>query len=196
MSNLPSIKSIIKNAEIKAFGEKWGTPVEKGVVITEEKLLASIDKLEERMQYYTAYPDRFIDEVLTPQESNFKLLFTQRIFLRSMMRFRAVHITAARGFSKTFISVIALILKCIFQPGSKIAITAPSKTQAAEIGKQKVQEILMHFPLLQKEIIGQNFGKDYMRLTFRNGSVLEVTAALETTRGRRYSSLMCDELRK
>lgn len=79
-----------------------------------------------------------------------------------MMRFSSVHITAARGFSKTFISVLALIMKCVFQPGSQIAITAPSKTQAADIGRQKMKEILERFPLLKRELFGEgNFGKDY-----------------------------------
>jgi len=113
-----------------------------------------------------------------------------------MLRMPAVHITAARGFSKTFIAILALILKCIFQPRSQIAITAPSKTQAAEIGRQKIQELLNRFPILKRELFGEgNFGKDYAVLTFRNGSRLEITAALETTRGRRYSALLCDELR-
>lgn len=192
---LPLFKKMLKNAERKAYGERDGTPIEKGFIVTEDKLIASIDKLEERMQYYSAYPDMFMEEVMTPADSNFKFLFTQRIFLRAMMRFRAVHITAARGFSKTFTSVIALMLKCIMQPGSKIALSAPTKSQAAEIGGQKIKEILMRFPLLSNELIGTTFGKDYATATFRNGSRLEITAALESTRGRRYSALMVDELR-
>ena len=152
--------------------------------------------LQSKLSYYSAYPDRFVDEILTPSESNFKLLFSQRIFLRSMMRFNSIHITAARGFSKTFLSVLALMLKCIFQPRSQIAITAPSKTQATEIGTEKMKELLVRFPLLENELKGPGtFGKDYAALNFKNGSRLEVTAALETTRGRRFSGLLCDELR-
>lgn len=195
--NLPNINSVIRKDEVKKYGMRDGTIIEKSVAVSEEKMIEWEAHLKEKFEYYCAYPDRFVDEVLTPTDSNFKLLFTQRIFLRAMMRFNSIHITAARGFSKTFISVLALILKCIFQPGSQIAITAPSKTQAADIGRQKMNDILTRFPLLRKEIIGDgNFGKDYAVLPFRNGSRLEITAALESTRGRRYSALMCDELRK
>lgn len=196
MATLPNITAV-KKEEAKKFGLRMGTIIEKGVAVTEQKILEWEGKLKEKFQYYCAYPDKFVDEVLTPTDSNFKLLFTQRIFLRAMMRFNSVHITAARGFSKTFISILALILKCIFQPGSTIAITAPNKTQAAEIGRQKMADILARFPLLKGELIGEGtFGKDYAVLVFRNGSRLEITAALESTRGRRYSALLCDELRK
>ena len=193
---LPSIDVIVKPEDSNKFGIRDGVILEKGVVVTQEKMIAWEENLRNKFEYYTAYPDRFVDEVLTPVDSNFNLLFSQRIFLRAMMRFNSVHLTAARGFSKTFLSVLALMLKCIFQPRSQIAITAPSKTQAADIGRQKMKELLERFPLLKKELIGEGtFGKDYAVLNFRNGSRLEITAALETTRGRRYSALLCDELR-
>lgn len=193
---LPSIDVIVKPEDSGKFGVRNNVILEKGVVVTQEKMIAWEDNLRKKFEYYTTYPDLFVDEILTPIDSNFSLLFSQRIFLRAMMRFSSVHLTAARGFSKTFLSVLALMLKCIFQPRSQIAITAPSKTQAADIGRQKMKELLERFPLLKKELIGEGtFGKDYAVLTFRNGSRLEITAALATTRGRRYSALLCDELR-
>lgn len=193
---LPLIDTVIDNRNDIIYGMRFGVPVEKGVVLTEEKIYKSLNKIQTKLQYYTAYPDLFVDEVLVPTDSSFSLLFTQRIFLRAMMRFQGVHITAARGFSKTFISILGLFLKAIFKPGSQIAITAPSKTQATEIGKQKIKELLTRFPLLAGELAKDpSYGKDYVVLQFKNGSQMEVTAALETTRGRRYSELMCDELR-
>ncbi len=194
--DLPSVSTPNIEEEVVKHGMRDGIILEKGVAVTYDKMLEWEDNLRKKFHFYATFPDLFVDEVLTPTESNFKLLFTQRIFLRAMMRFSSVHITAARGFSKTFISVLALIMKCVFQPGSQIAITAPSKTQAADIGRQKMKEILERFPLLKRELFGEgNFGKDYAVLTFRNGSRLEITAALETTRGRRYSGLLVDELR-
>lgn len=192
---LPGVKSYLKDEDRKKFGERDGTPIEKGAVITETKLLNNEDDLKRKMTHYTVYPDLYIDDI-TPAESGFKLLFSQRVFIRTIMRCEATHITAARGFSKSFIGILAFFLKCIFQPGSNIAIAAPSKRQAAEIGTQKIQEIMTRFPLLKKEIIGEGvWGKDYARVKFRNGSILEVTAALESTRGRRFSALMLDEVR-
>lgn len=192
---LPGITTPLKDEDRKKFGMKDGTPVEKGVVLTEAKLLASEDALNRKLTFYSTYPDLYIDEI-TPTESSFCLYFSQRIFLRTIMRVKAVHITAARGFSKSFTAILGMFLKCIFQPGSTIAIAAPSKRQAAAIGTEKIKLILNLFPLLQKEIVNDgSFGKDYATVKFRNGSILEITAALETTRGRRFSALMLDELR-
>ena len=108
------------------------------------------------------------------------------------MRYRYHYCTAPRAFSKTFVSILALFLKCIFQPRSKIFIVAPAKSQGAKNAKEKIVEIYQLFPLLRKEIVGGdisdtpgNFGKDYMTLTFKNGSVLDVVGALDSTRGGR-----------
>ena len=84
------------------------------------------------------------------------------------------------------------MLQCIFIPGRKIFICANTKQQAAAITREKVYEIYDHWPLLKKEVLGNelkeypgNFGKDYVQLRFRNGSVLDVVLAGDTQRGGR-----------
>ena len=86
------------------------------------------------------------------------------------MRFRDIFITAPRAFSKSFITILAEILQCIFMPGTKRFICAPNKNQAAQIAKEKILEIYERWPLLRKEVIGGdvsatpgNFGKDYVK---------------------------------
>ena len=57
-------------------------------------------------------------------------------------------------------------------------------------------EIWELFPLLKKEILGEgNFGGDYVRLTFRNGSVFDVVSALNSQRGGRRHGGLIDEYR-
>lgn len=198
---LPGIITKIGDLSESSKGERFNTPVEKGIVISEDKMISLEDKIKKKIEFYTAYPDLFLDEVLNPTESGFSLLFAQRLFMRAIMRFRRVHITAARGFSKTFTSILCLILKCIFQPGSVIAITAPTKKQATEIGQQKANEIFTRFPILGNEVRkNQNGnyytgGRDNMTIVFKSGSRLEITAALESTRGRRFNGLLVDETR-
>lgn len=47
--------------------------------------------------------------------------------------------------------------------------------KSAKIAREKIIEIWDLFPLLKKEIVGEgNFGGDYVKLTFRNGSVFDV----------------------
>lgn len=196
LRTLPLINTLPKKGGGKKYGMRKGTPIEKGVIINEERLKNSLNNLEKKMNYYTAYPDLFVDEVLTPTDSSFSLLFTQRIILRSLIRFTSIHITAARGFSKTFIAVLAFFIKCIIQPGSRLAITAPSKQQAEGIAKEKINDILTRFPILSKELAKEpTIARGNVKVEFKNGSVIEITAALETTRGRRFHGLLVDELR-
>jgi hypothetical protein len=82
----------------------------------------------------------FID-LITPEDDNFQLFFYQRIFLRSVMRFREVYLTAARAFSKSFLTILGLMLQCIFIPGRKVFICAPNKSQGAQIAREKIAEI-------------------------------------------------------
>ena len=74
--------------------------------------------------------------------------------------------------------------------------------QAAQITKEKVIEIYTHWPLLRKEVIGWelsefpgNFGKDYVTLKFRNGSILDVVLAGDAARGQRRHGGLIDEIR-
>ena len=111
------------------------------------------------------------------------------------MRYNQVHITASRGYSKTFLAVLAMVIKAIVQPGSKLVITAPSKGQAEQIAKDKWVDLVSKFPLLDKEIASRTGSKGNVRWIFKNDSFLEVSAPLETTRGRRFHAILFDETR-
>lgn len=188
---------LIAKKEISDFADqidryyKEGIELEKGVVLTEDYLISIEPLLQRYFNLFTAYPDLYID-LITPSDSNFKLFFFQRIFLRACLRFRYHYCTACRAFSKTFISILGLYLKCVFQPGAKLFICAPGKNQSAKIAKDKIYEIWDKLPLLKKEIIGEgNFGKDYVTLNFRNGSIFDVVGALDSERGgRRHGQIL------
>ena len=126
-----------------------GIELEKGVVITPYFLEKNQDFLQECFQIFAAYPDIFLD-LITPVNSNFTLFPYQRIFLRACMRYTSIYITAARATSKTFLSILAKYLQCIFLPNHVGSIVAPNKGQAAKISKQKIQEIWRIWPLLKK----------------------------------------------
>jgi len=64
------------------------------------------------LSIFSAYPDIFLD-MITPSNPNgekFSLFFYQRITLRAIMRYRDVYITAPRAFSKSFITILGLML--------------------------------------------------------------------------------------
>ena len=171
-----------------------GIELEKGVVITPAFLERNEDLMAESIQLFTAYPDIFLD-MITPLNSNFRLFPYQRIFLRACMRYTKIYITAARATSKTFLSILAKYLQCIFLPNHVGSIVAPNKQQAAKISKQKIEEIWRIWPLLEKEIEKANFGKDYVDIFFKNGSRLSIVGALDSDRGIRTHATLIDEAR-
>lgn len=180
-----------------------GIELEKGVVITQEWLEKNEDFLTEQWEIFSAYPDIYLD-LIKPKESNFELFPYQRIFLRACMRYTNIYITAARATSKTFLSILAKYLQCVFVPNHVGSIVAPNKNQAAKISKQKIQEIWRIWPLLKNELepsnsssegVRANFGKDYCDLFFKNGSRLSIVGALDSDRGLRTHATLIDEAR-
>lgn len=171
-----------------------GIELEKGVVLTPSFLERNEDLIANCIQTWSAYPDIYLD-LITPEDSNFVLFPYQRIFLRACMRYTNIFITAARATSKTFLSILAKYLQCMFLPNHVGSIVAPNKQQASKITKQKVEEIWRLWPLLEKEVEKSNFGKDYVDLFFKNGSRLSVVGALDSDRGIRTHATLIDEAR-
>lgn len=191
LDNKENIFSIPETA-----GEREGIPIEKGVVLTETFLIENEELFRKYSEFFTAYPDLFLD-LIKSSESEMTLFFYQRIFLRAMMRYTEVYITAGRATAKTFLSILALFLQCVFIPGRRVFIVAPHKNQAAKIATQKIEEIYQNWPLLKKEVIGcelsdrpGNFGKDYVTINFKNKSVFDVVGG-DGTRGlRRHGQIL------
>lgn len=188
-------------SQSRQVGYKDGVEIEKGVILNEEYLETNELAIGDTMSFFTAYPDIFID-LISPEGCGIKLFFYQRIFLRAAMRFQTVYVTACRAWSKSFLTILALFLQCVFVPGRKVFICAPNKSQGAQIAKEKLTEIFRYWPLLRKEVVGGeisdtpgNYGKDYVSLKFRNGSVFDVVGALESTLGGRRHSGLIDEIK-
>lgn len=91
-------------------------------IITEERILNCIDDIRLMISFYREYPDLFIDDIKGPN-STFKLYNYQRIILRVAMRHRYVYMTLPRGSSKSFLSMLILMLRCILYPGSEMFVT-------------------------------------------------------------------------
>ena len=177
-----------------------GIELEKGAIITESFLEKNENFLAEQLDLWTVYPDTYLDTII-PKSQNISLFMYQRIFLRACMRYNQLYITAARATSKTFLSLLAKYLQCIFIPGHRSFIVAPNKSQAAKIAKQKIQEFWRIWPLLKNELeiyngqVRASFGKDSVEIYFKNGSYFSVVGALDSDRGLRNHSGLLDELR-
>ena len=94
--------------------------------ISQERLDAQVDNLRKRIAFYREYPDLFIDDI-KGENCTFKFYFYQRIFLRIVMRHRYVYATFPRAFSKSFLSMMALIIRCILYPNAHLFVTTGGK---------------------------------------------------------------------
>ena len=167
-----------------------------------EEIHNHLDQYRELIAYWRVYPDKLVDYYLSlGNPYNFKFIFYQRLFLRALFRHKYVYATFVRAWSKSFMSVMALMLKAILYPGAKLFTVAGGKQQSAEILSGKVLEICKLIPAMEREIIWDTRGtrartaqtKDSVIYTFKNGSTLENVAASEKTRGRRFNSGLMEE---
>lgn len=78
--------------------------------------------------YWRKYPDKFVDYLCSLNPDNtFKFYYIQRLYLRVVMRYKTVFATFSRGFSKSFLAVLSLMLKAILYPGATLATAADGK---------------------------------------------------------------------
>ena len=168
----------------------------KKAEVTEERLLNDIDEIRDLIAFYREYPDLFIDDIKGP-DCVFKFRFTQRVFLRIIMRHKYVYAVFPRGFSKSFLAMMALMLRAILFPGSHLSITTGGKEQAASITIAKVEEICKMIPALSNELDwsrgASKKSKDNVHYIFKNGSEIDILAARESSRGQRRTGILIEE---
>lgn len=95
--------------------------------ISEERLREAIPIARQYIAFWREYPDIFVEFLCGHNPENFKLFFYQQVFLRAVMRHRYAYATYPRAYSKSFLSVLVLMLRCILFPGSKLFVTTGGK---------------------------------------------------------------------
>ena len=175
-----------------AGGEKFGTPIEKGVVLTEDFLEKNEELFQKYSQYFMLYPDLFLD-MIASKECPIKFYYYQRILLRAMMRFRFFFGTFTRATSKSFLAIMSCYLACMFLPRSKRFVVSEFKKASLNITKQKLEEIWTYWPLLKAEILTQHMSTDYIELIFKNGSVFQILTLGASSRGQRATGGVMEE---
>ena len=164
--------------------------------MSEERILAQIDHLRDLISFYREYPDLFVDFIKGP-ESTFNFYFYQRIFIRVVMRHRYVYATFPRAYSKSFLSMMVLMLRCVLYPNSHLFVTTGGKEQAASITVAKIEEICRLVPALSNEINwsrgASKKSKNDAEYKFKNGSCIDILAAKESSRGQRRTGGLMEE---
>lgn len=173
---------------------------EQNGFLTHKRVDENFEQVGKMLNEFIVYPDRFIDLII-PHDSKFHLFFFQRIMLRCMARNNQTYAVFSRGTSKSFLADLDRYLHCMFVPRHNTTIVAGTKTQAAQIAKQKiVDDLWVKFPLLSNEMQKRRvagkllepyvMGKDYVEFKFKNGSSL----GLGNVRGLRRESLILEEV--
>ena len=173
----------------------------KKIGLSEERIEAIKPALREYIAFWREYPDLFIDFLQdggNPEiEKRLKFYFYQRVFLRAAMRYKYVYMVFPRAYSKSFLSVMVLMCRCVLYPRCKLFITSGGKEQAAGIVKEKVDEICTLVPAFQRELDMRpgktRQSKDYCIFMFKNGSYMDNIAARESSRGKRRQGGLVEE---
>ena len=168
--------------------------------LSPERVEAVMPVIRKYIAFWREYPDLFVDFMVRGtrtevKDGEFCFYFYQRVFLRCVMRYQYVYAVFPRAYSKSFLTVMALMCRCILYPNAHLFVTSGGKEQGASILQSKVEEICKLIPSFEREIDwgrGKTLtGKDKVRYVFKNGSVLDNLAARESTRGqRRHGGVM------
>ena len=168
----------------------------KKIGLSEERIKTIIPAARQYISFWREYPDLFVDFMKGP-DNTFNLFFYQRVFMRAAMRHKYVYAVFPRAYSKSFLAVMILMIRCILYPRCKLFVTSGGKEQAAGIMKEKVKEICTLIPAFEKEIDwgrGKSMeGKDYCKYVFKNGSYFDNIAARESSRGKRRHGGLIEE---
>ena len=173
----------------------------KKIGLSEERVRAVISIGRQYIAYWREYPDMFIDFLQdggdSSKERKLKFYFYQRVFLRAAMRYKYVYMVFPRAYSKSFLSVMVLMCRCVLYPRSKLFVTSGGKEQAAGIIKEKVDEICNLVPAFTRELDLRpgktRQSKDYCIFMFKNGSYFDNIAARESSRGKRRHGGLVEE---
>lgn len=100
----------------------------KVVEIDKDKIRENLDKYQDIIAYWRKYPDKFIDYLCSMNPDNtFHFYYFQRIYLRIVMRYKTVYAVFSRGFSKSFLAVLSLMIKAVLYPRAKLATVADGR---------------------------------------------------------------------
>ena len=170
----------------------------KKMGLSEERIRDSLPVIRQYIAFWREYPDMFVEFLCgEANQENFHLFFYQRLFLRAVMRHRYAYATFPRAYSKSFLSVLILMLRCVLFPGAHLFVTTGGKEQAAGIAREKAEELCKLIPGLKNEIDwtrgASKASKNMVEYLFKNGSKLDIMAAQQSSRGKRATGGLVEE---
>ena len=92
----------------------------KKVGLSEERVRSIVPIARQYISFWREYPDMFVEFLCGNNPENFHLFFYQRVFLRAVMRHRYAYATFPRAYSKSFLSVLILMIRCVLYPNAHL----------------------------------------------------------------------------
>lgn len=141
-------------------------------------------------------PQRFAKDYL-----NINLKTFQKILLYEMMYNNYFMYLAARGQSKTWLTALFCVIRCILYPKTKIIVASATRSQGNEVLLKITDDFMKNYTWgsenLRREINEKDSAVTINKavIYFRNGSWIKVVTASDTGRGFRGNVLICDEFR-
>lgn len=143
-----------------------------------------------RCSFYRANPHRFVKDFL-----GIELKLFQKILIYAMNFSDAFYFVAARSIGKTFLVALYAVIRCILYPGTKIVACSFTFKQGKEILSKITDDFMHKSSLLRNEISNVSTLRDNCGIIFKNGSILRIVVAGESSRGARSNILIIDESR-
>lgn len=162
------------------------------ILNTDSVFLSNMDKYEDLANIWQWYPDKALD-LLAPKEGGIKLHTDQRIFMRCGARFFSEYGCMPRGWGKTFCEVATMVIIAIRYPNIELGLTAQTKENAASLLKDKWNELVRYYPMLQNEVEKTSFIKGDALIVFKNGARIDALANAQSSKGQRRKRLNIEE---
>jgi ribonucleoside-diphosphate reductase alpha chain len=105
------------------------------------------------------------------------------------------HSFVSNGFisHNTFNEEIIMFVASVFFSGIEFSLTAQTKENAAELLKDKYNDILKKYPWFKNEIYDAKFSKNDAEIKFINNSRIDVLANSSSSKGQRRNIIMIEE---
>ncbi len=117
----------------------------KKIGLSEERISKIVPVLRSYTSFWREYPDLFVDFLTGDREGTLHLYFYQRVFMRAVMRHKYVYAVFPRAYSKSFLAMLVLMIRCILYPRAQLFVTSGGKAPGPQPLKEcvvKLQGIL------------------------------------------------------
>lgn len=157
-----------------------------------------LDKWEELIAFWRWYPDLFLDMITpvdpeTGQIKGIRLGCDQRMFLRSLSRMSWGYYVFSRGYGKTLLELLSLVIAAVLTPDLEISMSAQTLQASAGLFSDKMNEVKKYYPMLAEEIVKEEITKDRVYIKFKSGAIITNLQNDQTAKGKRRHIIFLEE---